>query len=137
MSHWALTSFITVVDILGVLMILKLFHDLLSIPVAEALLEKIFCSLVYTKVKWLQLVCCTCRNSNNQDPVVFKMFLDQSIHLAFECIRDQESWLIRTVHLLSNSCDIWLEDTHGAMYACFSMCPSSLGFERHQTYKGR
>ena len=59
-------------------MILKLFHDLLGVQVTEALVEKVFCSLIDTKVKWLQLVCCACRHSNNQDLVVFKILLDQT-----------------------------------------------------------
>lgn len=46
-------------------------------------------------VKWLQLVCCTCRHINNQDPVVWKIFLDLCIYLASEFIHDQDSWLIR------------------------------------------
>ena len=94
---------------------------------------KIFCNLVHTMVKWLQLVCCTCRHINNQDPVVWKIFLDLCIYLASEFIHDQDSWLIRTVHLLSNSCDVWLEDTLGE--TCTFLYLSS-GAWKASTHKG-
>ena len=103
-SHWALSSFITVVHIL----------TWTFFPGGVSSL----CSLINTKVKWLQLIGCTC------------MVQQQ---LGFCCLKDfpgpdhssglgnyQESWLIMTVHLLSNSCDVWLEDILSETYACIS-----------------
>ena len=74
---------------------MKLFADLLSIPLVKLLPQKSFCWLVYANIKWLQSVRAICRNPDYMNVVLFKELLKTLCSLASELVKDHQGWVVR------------------------------------------